>query len=360
MKRIYKLDGLRGLFALFVVLFHLNKNNAPGWLVESFFVRESHIFVDFFFILSGFVISTSYDNKIQTARNLLNFIVKRLIRLYPLLLFSTGMYWYFVHPQLNPKNVLLALDTILLTNATPILGSSLGMNYPSWSISSEMISYLVFGICSLIALQNKKHWLIATITFFGISFLAYQGNYFVNGDYGFIRGLICFNLGYFIYVFSKRDFKLPNSIEWLSIIAILSLMYYYHQLVLSNTPYLFLIQLAFPLLFMSCILIFTKTNGMWSRIAQTRPLLFLGKLSYSVYLNHAFVIGYFIPKLFRWISIPNNDVKKTTCLILLLILLLAYSWCTHNIIEMKLGKRLNNFFKTNAPSYPSAPPTQAW
>ena len=125
-------------------------------------------------------------------------------------------------------------------------------------------------------------------------------------------------------------------------------------LVLSNTPHLFLIQLAFPLLFMSCIFIFTKTNGMWSRIAQTRPLLFLGKISYSVYLNHAFVIGYFIPKLFKWIPIQNNDFKKTICLGLLMILLLVYSWCTHYVIEMQLGKKLNNFFKTKASLSPKA------
>lgn len=350
MKRIYKLDGLRGLFALFVVLFHLNKNNAPGWLVDHFFVRESHIFVDFFFILSGFVISISYDEKIQSFINFVHFIKKRILRLYPLLLFSTCMYWYFVHPQFNKHNQLLALDTLFLTNATPILGSDLGMNYPSWSISSEMISYIVFGICSLIALHTKKHWLLATITFLGISFLAYQGNYFVNGDYGFIRGLICFNLGYFIYIFSKKDFKIHNNIEWISMIGILSLMYYYHQFILISTHRLFILQLGFPLCFMLSILIFSKTNGTLSQLLEKKQIRFLGKISYSVYLNHAFVIGYFIPKLFRWIPLPNNDFKKTTCLILLFIILIAYSWCTNYLIEMKLGKKINSYFKTNVPS----------
>lgn len=156
MQRINKLDGLRGLFALFVVLFHFNKNNAPLFIVDNFFVRESYIFVDFFFILSGYVISLTYDQRLRSGADFLKFIKKRFIRLYPLLLFSTLMYWGFVHPQFDKRNILLALDTLLLTNATPILGSGIGMNYPSWSISSEMISYLFLALALVYLYINEK------------------------------------------------------------------------------------------------------------------------------------------------------------------------------------------------------------
>ena len=89
MNRIHKLDGLRGLFALFVVLFHFNKHNAPQYIVNNFFVRESYMFVDFFFILSGFVITLSYDQKITNSKTFFQFLKKRWNRLYPLLFFST-------------------------------------------------------------------------------------------------------------------------------------------------------------------------------------------------------------------------------------------------------------------------------
>ncbi len=345
MQRINKLDGLRGLFAVFVVLFHFNKHNAPSFIVNNFFVRESYIFVDFFFILSGYVITLTYDNRLNKMSDLLPFLKKRLIRLYPLLLFSTLMYWGFVHPQLNDRNIFLALDTLLLTNATPILGSGIGMNYPSWSISSEMISYLVFGLSSLIAIQKRKPIIIGFITICCFLILAFQQNYFQTGEFGFLRGLACFNLGYFIYLFAIRNIKIPNVIEWMIPLFIVALMYYYNHATLTSALHIVLIQFLIPLTFATSIYLLIKTNGLLSGFLQTKPMLFLGKISYSVYLNHAFVIGFFIPKLFRWIQCINGEIKKTIAIAILLLILVGYSWLTQYFIENKLGKKLSVFLK---------------
>jgi peptidoglycan/LPS O-acetylase OafA/YrhL len=345
MQRIHKLDGLRGLFALFVVLFHFNKHNAPSYIVNNFFVRESYIFVDFFFILSGYVITLTYNDSLSKMRDLWPFLKKRLIRLYPLLLFSTLMYWGFVHPQLNDRNILLALDTLLLTNATPILGSGIGMNYPSWSISSELISYLVFGLSSVIAIQKRKPFIIGCITICCFLILAFQQNYFQTGEFGFLRGLACFNLGYFIYFFGDRKMNIPNVVEWMIPLFIVALMYYYNHATLTSALQIVLIQFLIPLTFAVSIYLLIKTNGLLSDFLQIKPLLFLGKISYSVYLNHAFVIGYFIPKLFNWIQYTNGEIKKTIAIALLLLILISYSWLTQYLIEYKLGKKIAHYLK---------------
>jgi len=346
MQRINKLDGLRGLFAIFVVLFHLNINNAPFYLVNNFFVRASYVFVDFFFILSGYVISLTYNQSILNGKQFVYFIKKRFIRLYPLLLCSTFMYWYFVHPIFNKHNLLLALDTLFLTNSTPILGSDIGMNYPSWSISSEMISYIVFATCSIVAIQKRKTILIGIITLACFSILAYQQNYFQTGYLGFVRGLACFNLGYFVYVLAKYKYTLPNSLEFIMTTFIIGLMYVYHTATLQKTSSIFLIQLLIPICFATYIWVLIKTNGILSKMLQTKPFLFLGKISYSVYLNQALVIGYSIPKLYRWISFTNGDAKKTLCIFLLLILLVIYSWATQFLIETRLGKKIASILKS--------------
>ncbi len=343
MNRIHKLDGLRGLFALFVVLFHFNKHNAPQYIVNNFFVRESYMFVDFFFILSGFVITLSYDQKITNSKTFFQFLKKRWIRLYPLLFFSTLMYWYFVHPQLNQRTLLLAADTFLLTNSTPLLSSNLGMNYPSWSISSEMISYGVFGICALIALPKRKPFYIALLTFGCFILLAFQESYFQTGAFGFARGLACFNLGYFVYLYaSKNKHKsLPPFSEWLVLLGIIGLLYFYHTRANSVQGLsLQIFQFLFPIAFAFSILVFVQSNGFWSKLFQTKLFLFLGKISFSVYLNHAFVIGYFIPKLFRWIQCANGEIKKTIAIAILLLILIVYSWLTQYLIEHKLGKKI--------------------
>jgi peptidoglycan/LPS O-acetylase OafA/YrhL len=345
MHRINKLDGLRGLFAFFVVLFHFNKHNAPQFIVDNFFVRESYIFVDFFFILSGYVITLTYNERLNNGADFLTFIKKRFIRLYPLLLFSTLIYWGFVHPHFNNQNIWLALDTLLLTNATPLISSGIGMNYPSWSISSEMISYILFGFSSIIAIQKRKPVLLAILTIGSFFLLASQQNYFQTGTFGFVRGLACFNLGYFIYIIAAKKIHLPNQTEWIVLIAIIALMYYHYIVSIDNQMGMILLQFLIPIAFATCILVLIKTNGYLSQLLQTKPCLFLGKISYSVYLNHAFVIGYFIPKLFRWIQFMNGETKKTISIGILLIVLVLYSWATQHFIENKLGKKIATFLK---------------
>jgi peptidoglycan/LPS O-acetylase OafA/YrhL len=345
MPRIHKLDGLRGLFALFVVLFHFNINNAPSALVNHFFVRESYIFVDFFFILSGYVITLTYNQKIYSGNSLLQFLKKRFLRLYPLLLFSTCVYWYFVHPFLDQKNINLALDTLLLTNSTPILGREIGMNYPTWSISSEMISYIIFGICFVIAIGKNKTILITLITFSCFVFLAYQQNYFVTGSFGFVRGLACFNLGYLIFILAQKKLNLPNYFEWFICLIVIALMYMLYHTSSKNIAVIMIIQFLVPIVFAITIFVLTKTNGSISHILSINPFQFLGKISYSVYLNQAFVIGFGIPKLYKWIHLGNGVLQQTTCLLLVLIILIIYSWGTQYLIESKLGKKLHTMIQ---------------
>jgi peptidoglycan/LPS O-acetylase OafA/YrhL len=348
MPRIHKLDGLRGLFALFVVLFHFNINNAPATLVNNFFVRQSFIFVDFFFILSGYVITITYNDRINSSKSFLQFLKKRFIRLYPMLLFSTGMYWYFVRPFSDKHHIFLALDTLLLTNSTPILGTTIGMNYPSWSISSEMISYLIFGVCSLIAINKKKNHLIIAITIACFGFLLYQQNYFQTGSWGFIRGLACFNLGYLIHMLATKNIKLHDYLEGFIMIIISAMMYFLYHLKIKNTLVLTCIHFLVPILFAFSIFVLIKSDGIISRILQATPLQFLGKISYSLYLNQALVIGFMIPKLFKWINMPNEDLKKIICVLIILTILVAYSWLTQLLIEQKLGKRLSKLMNTKS------------
>lgn len=345
MNRINKLDGLRGLFALFVVLFHFNKHNAPLFIVDNFFVRESYIFVDFFFILSGYVITLTYNERLNTSADFFTFLKKRFIRLYPLLLFSTLMYWGFVHPHFNNQNIWLALDTLLLTNATPFLSSGIGMNYPTWSISSEMISYLLFGLSSIIAMQKRRPLLLAFLTIVSFIFLASQQNYFQTGSFGFVRGLACFNLGYFIYLMTAKNIQLSNQTEWFVFIGIMALMYFHYTASIENPIGIILLQFLIPIAFATSIFVLIKTNGLLSQLLQTKPFLFLGKISYSVYLNHAFVIGFFIPKLFKWIQCTNGETKKVISIGILLIILVFYSWGTQHFIETKLGKKIAAYLK---------------
>lgn len=77
------LDGLRGVAAIFVVIFHLFETYSPG--VVHQIVNHGYLAVDFFFVLSGFVIGYAYDERLATGKmTTKDFLKRRLIRLHPL------------------------------------------------------------------------------------------------------------------------------------------------------------------------------------------------------------------------------------------------------------------------------------
>ena len=78
MNRFSALDSFRGICALLVALFHLSAASHFFYLP---FVRNAGIFVDFFFVLSGFVLAHAYSHKIQTAEDLKIFLIRRVGRL---------------------------------------------------------------------------------------------------------------------------------------------------------------------------------------------------------------------------------------------------------------------------------------
>ena len=129
--RIAKLDGLRGIFSLMIVFLHYDKRLLPDFLADNFIIRESWVFVEFFFVLSGFVISHNYY-KLSGYDNLKLFLKKRFIRLYPLLLFSTLVFLFFElfsniflvnyinTPESLSSLIYKTIDTLLLTNSTPL------------------------------------------------------------------------------------------------------------------------------------------------------------------------------------------------------------------------------------------------
>src|SRR3546814_17181341 len=79
------LDGLRGIAALAIVIFHFME-----WIYADFsenFIAHGFLAVDFFFCLSGFVIGYAYDNRMEKM-GILEFFKRRLIRLHPLVIFG--------------------------------------------------------------------------------------------------------------------------------------------------------------------------------------------------------------------------------------------------------------------------------
>jgi len=349
--RIYKLDGLRGIFSLMIVFFHYKENYLPDFMCQLFFIRECYTFVDFFFVLSGYVIAVNYHNKISDFSKFRNYIKKRFFRLFPLLFYTVtltlifDLIGNFYLPNLV-KNVdevstllMRYLDTLTFMNSTPVLGSSSGINGVSWSISSEMISYFVFGSVSLFAIGQKKNFVILTVIIFCFLFSIYNGSHFNTGDYGFIRGLISFNLGYFVWLLSLKKIKVNNYLEFLIPVFLLTMFYLMNNYMSGFNKQMFGLFVV-PIFFSVSILLLLNTNGLITKVLNTKPLVFLGEISYSVYLNHAIFILVGPKIIFNILGLPQNTSTEIFVFLMIITTIIIYSKLTYVYVEKKGGQLL--------------------
>lgn len=343
-----------------IVLVHYPVDYLPDWFSTNFLIRESYVFVDFFFVLSGFVISLNY-NTISTYKSFFNYMKKRIIRLYPLHFYSNFIFLIYaifsgflilkLFPQYFERSnydfyqdVILFIDSIFLTNSTPLLYGTSGLNSPSWSISSEIISYLVFGLSLVFIKQNRMNFMFISIIIFSSIILYNNGIFFYTEKLGFLRGFIGFFSGYFVWkIYSlKKSFSINKHVELLLPILLLSILFLINFFGSENII-LFEIVII-PIFFSISILILLNTNGLLTKILNSTIFNFLGKVSYSVYLNHLIILTIFSRVVFRVFKIEKTDLNMMVILMLSIILILIYSYLTHYFIENKFGKYLRKIF----------------
>ena len=341
--RVEQLDGLRGIFAILVIAHHHNAFKESVFY-NNFFVINASLFVDFFFVLSGFVIAINYVGKINSVGDFGTFMKKRFIRLFPLLFYTEVVFIIasLIGEQSPMKNVgdlglryyaYTAFDTLTFMGSTPIFGTWVSNNYPAWSISAEMVSYFVFALV-LLLLPNLKYAAYATICLISGIFIIARGEYLLAYDYGFVRGLLCFCLGIFTQLFlSKRKFSL-SAFEIPFLLFLVAAMYMVHHWDLN------LWKLVFPLIFAVGIVIFASSQGVVTQILKSGPFQYLGKISYSIYLNHAIVLILVNVILFRALKATVTEPMIGVSLVASIAITILYSHFTYEFVELRIGRLL--------------------
>ena len=348
--RVLQLDGLRGIASFMVVMLHYDKSVLPLSVYSHFAIRHAFIFVDFFFVLSGFVMAMNYADHLNNGQQFRSYLRKRFIRLYPLLAYTTLIYLSVeiltslvlpssVQTPADPKQLLeMTMDTLLMTNATPLLGTSDGMNFPAWSISAEMIAYLVFGWI-MTRCRGRARWIaIGGVMAVSAAALMIHGRYFSGGEFGFARALLCFHAGVLTWMLPVSQKLIGKQYAYLvPAFMILALDLLKDASGLQRN----IIGVALlPMLFSGCILILTRTRGPLVEFLENRMMRFAGRISYSIYLNHAILV-LVIPRLiFNIAGIAKTaQTEMITCGVTMVVLLI-YSTLTYEFIEKKGGRWL--------------------
>lgn len=355
MNRINILDGLRGVFCIMILYEHYSPVYIPPSVYEFPLIRHSYIVVDFFFVLSGFILALKYSDKLKSWTSLHDFFLKRIFRLYPLLLITSSAFLilelvsnhWFVGLKNNPDSsyVLLIrfLNDILLFNNSSVLGSY-AMNVPSWSISSEFFCYLFFGFFVFIFFKFpifKKLGLVILILI-SMALIIYLEAPFSTYNFGYIRGIFSFLIGVLIHVLSEnKQYSFSTYYQYL----ILTIFILFSCLLSFNIPHISIISaLLLPHFFAWSILILLNSKGFLSNFFNNRYIIKIGELSFSVYLNHYLVVLIFPRVIFQIFKLPNEGIYQIVIFLICPLIVLFISFFTHKYIEVKWNRILRRRF----------------
>lgn len=297
--RFEVLDSLRGISAFMVIFFHIRTDNP---LLQHSFISGGYLFVDFFFVLSGFVIARNYADRIYDGISFGSFLIRRFFRLLPLHLFVLGVYLVFELAQVIHHGTAFGeisgrtfedfLKTLFLTNSFGMERDTI-WNPPSWSISAEWWTYIIFG---LLVLLLRGGWALRAglllLSVLGIAVVAATSDYMGQAvsDYGIFRCFYSFGLGAILAGFwppiaarleKVSDLRLGIA-EILMVLTVFFFVSTYRQTQIS---------FAAPFVFLMTVIVFTQERGLVSRLLLTPFFIRAGLLSYSIYMMHQLVIG---------------------------------------------------------------------
>jgi peptidoglycan/LPS O-acetylase OafA/YrhL len=297
------LDGLRGVAAISVMLFHWSMVVCDD--VPASPIRHAFMAVDFFFLLSGFVVAHAYEHRLTAKApdpqrlTIRGFLLRRLIRLHPLVVLSLvlGALTFAFDPfAFGTQTIRIAvpfrifalsllLQIFLLPG--PALpnreGSVYPLNNPLWSLCQEYIASLFYGVIGH-RLGVRVIGVLCVLTGIGVIVVAGQVGYigfgFSTEDFGlgFLRMAFPFLMGMLLYRLNLK-LRLKHAFVWLSIALVAIFMAPYFGVANGYIEGLCVV-LIFPLIVMAGAGE-TRIEGPAGKLCR-----FLGRISYPVYVLH--------------------------------------------------------------------------
>jgi len=292
------LTSIRGLAALLVVLFHV-RHLLPGTksvpLVHAL-LANGYLAVDFFLVLSGFILSYKYaaDFKNGVRGNFREFFAKRLARIYPLhafvmlcflvlpaALYITGRGYdavTYAWPTFTAKFFLFDL-WLFRTQAWDT------WNVPSWTISGELFAYLLFPVF----VHLYQRWgLGRRVLFLAAAMVTLVGSYAAHGcasigeciaPLGLVRCSVEFLFGVYVWFLFAQTRNRGQAFFRAVMVASLAVWVFAASQPIPN--YLFV-----PPVFAATLYGLLGWRSRLHQALEWRWLVYLGEISYSVYLNH--------------------------------------------------------------------------
>jgi len=365
------LTSWRGIAAVWVLFFHLDVAifyRDMGALIPhdaSGILQKGYLWVDFFFILSGFIMAHAYGQQYwrfntgvrALSQRFAQFMWARFSRIYPLHLFTLGVVIIAtalasrIDPSLVDGSWRTYFDWqaipshLMLTNAMN-QHTYLSWNIASWSIGAEWWTYLLI-MPALLIIERKLPILMMPLSVGALACLYVlmkdygNGKLDITSNYGFFRCVFEFTIGFTIYGIYRHTANLRTvNTDALIIGIVVGIVACFHW----ELNDLIIIPLF------SLLIFFTSHNQSATNAILTHPIfVHLGKISYSIYLVHSLwflVFWYTLPRL----EIPLIDghlsgQAKIIYIVSFVALTLAVSHWSYKYVEVACRKKLRALVK---------------
>ena len=331
-----EIDGLRTIAILPVIFFHLGYD----------FISGGYLGVDVFFVISGFLITTILTTKILDGNfNIFEFWKRRIRRLFPALL-VVALLFLIIFPFIGFKPNIIALSTDIfpaifsyfniyaLLNLGDYWGGAAEKSYflHSWSLSLEEQFYLIYPFFLFIIYKYLKNFIISLFIITLLSTTIYL--YFINTQKTYAFYLLPnrvweFGIGGIVSLLKDRVF-IKNSFYKnliLSIALILILASYFIPTLFNNTNGFgaFISVLGVVIILGLC-----NRRDFLGKLLSLKPIVYIGKISYSLYLCHWPIILIFGGLIFKFSSYNKHYVT-----IFIFIFIFLISVVLYHLIENK-------------------------
>lgn len=356
------LDGLRGVAAFLVILYHFGEGFATSPVDQL--MNHGYLAVDFFFVLSGFVIGYAYDGRWSRGMTAGRFMLRRVIRLHPMVVLSVmlGAVAYLLQGSVRWDGTPVPLPHLLLALLLglfliPVLpgmsaevrgnGEMFPLNGPSWSLFFEYIGSILYAI---VLHRLSKKALAAVTALSGIGLTAViLGN--VSGAYhvgvgwsaeglGFLGGFLRLSFSFSAGLLMSRCFRKTNirGAFWICAAAIALILSCPYVTTDGNVSVLNGAYDCVCTLFLFPAIVYVGACGATTDRFSTNTCEFLGQLSYPVYIIHYPVMYLF----YAWVW--NNGITLEEALPIcaaLFVCIIFMAWLALRFYDTPLRRYLS-------------------
>lgn len=355
------LDGLRGVAAVMVVAFHLLETFTGGDHLKQI-INHGYLAVDFFFVLSGFVIGYAYDDR-WGKMTLKSFFKRRLIRLHPMIIMGMIIgaigFYFSASPTLWPGISAVPVWKMLLVM---IIGFTLipvplsldirgwqemhPLDGPAWSLFFEYVANILYALF----VRKFSNKLLAVLVFIAGCALIHLAVKSPNGDIiggwsvepaqlriGFTRLLYPFFAGLLLSRVCKPG-RIKHAFFWSSLLVILSLSIPR----IGGSEHLWMNGLydSLTIIFIFPLIVYLGASGEVKGKIGSAVCKFFGDISYPIYIIHYPLIYIFT----AWAvdnKVPMQNAWPTALLVFILSIGIAYACLKFYDVPVRnwLGKR---------------------